>query len=103
MEITGSIIGAIVGAVTGGLNFYAQKRQLDREKALAEKQYQATKQAYENEAQEREKANGKEPDIDSLLASNTSSKRAATDLTGGKPKKTKLFNRTSTLGGGNGS
>ena len=98
-----TIVGAIIGAVTGGLNIYTQKRQLDREKAMAEKQYQATKQAYENEAQEREKANGKEPDIDSLLASNTSSKRAATDLTGGKLKKTKLFNQTSTLGGANGS
>ncbi len=93
-----SIAGGIVGAITGGLNLYSQKRQQDREAALAEKQYQATKTAYEQEAQEREKANGKEADVESLLESNTSSSRAATDLTGGKVK-TKLFNKTNTLGG----
>ncbi len=93
-----TIAGGIVGSLTGLLNIYSQKRQQDREMALAEKQYQATKTAYENEAQEREKANGKEVDLDSLLESNTASKRNATDLTGGKVK-TKLFNSTNTLGG----
>lgn len=89
-----TIIGAIVGSVASAYSIYEQKRSSDREADLAEKQYQAAKEAYENEAQERAKYNGTEPDIESLLEANTADKRAQTDLTGGKAKttKTRLFN-----------
>ena len=100
-----TVIGAILGTITGGLNFFTQQKALKQQEKLAQQQYENTKKAYELEQQERNKQNGKQPDLDALLESNTASARAATDLTGGKVKKTKLFNAGTTSLGvtGNGS
>ena len=93
------IAGGILGSITSLLDFGAQRKSLKQQSELAERQYQASKQAYELEQQERAKVNGNTPDLDALLDSNTASTRAATDLTGGRVKRNKLFNAGSgTLG-----
>lgn len=97
------IAGGILGSLTSLLDFGAQNRALKQQANLSEKQYQATKLAYENEQQERAKTTGKDADLEALLDSNTASARAATDLTGGKVKKTKLFNSGSSVLGVSGN
>ena len=93
------IAGGLVGGLTGILNYFSQQKSLKAQSELAERQYQASKQAYELEQQERNKFNGNTPDLDALLDANTGSTRAPTDLTGGRIKKSKLFNAGSgTLG-----
>nr|DAG27661.1 MAG TPA: holin [Caudoviricetes sp.] len=94
-----TIAGGLVGGLTGILNYFTQQKSLKAQSELAERQYQASKQAYELEQQERNKVNGKTPDLDALLDANTGSSRAPTDLTGGRVKRNKLFNAgTGTLG-----
>lgn len=90
------IAGGILGTLTSLLNFGVQQKFLKQQSELAEKQYQASKTAYELEQQERAKVNGNQPDLEALLDANTGSTRAPTDLTGGRVKRSKLFNAGST-------
>lgn len=94
------IAGTILGSLMQIGNFYSQKRAQDKQNALAEKQYQASRTAYLNEEQARAKAEGKEVDLEGLLSDNTSSNPSPTDLTRGKAK-LKLYQAASSLGGGN--
>lgn len=96
-QMAQGIAGLVTGSVFGLANVYTQKRTQEKANALAEKQYENAKTAYQNEQQERAKYNGNEPDIDGLLDDNTND-RIATDLTGGTVKN-KLYRKAPALGG----
>lgn len=53
-QMVSGIAGAVVGSLMQIGNFYSQKRAQDKQNALAEKQYQASRTAYLNEEQARE-------------------------------------------------
>lgn len=93
------VIGAITGGAFGLANIWSQHRQQKRASELAQKQFDAARQASINEEQQRAKANARQPDIDDILNSNTTDK-FKTDLTGGKVKN-KLFKPVGKLGGSN--
>lgn len=101
-QIGMGIAGLISGSVMQIGNAYSQYRAQKKANNLAEKQYQASRNAYLNEEQARAKAESKEVDLEGLLADNTSTNPAPTDLTRGKSK-LKLYAPTSSLGGANGS
>ena len=99
-QMVSGIAGAVVGSLMQIGNFYSQKRAQDKQNALAEKQYQASRNAYLNEEQARAKTEGKEVDLDGLLSDNTMTNPSPTDLTRGKTK-LKLYQPSGSLGGGN--
>ena len=94
----------IAGLVTGSLmqlgNAWAQYDSQRKANNLAKKQYEAARLSYINEEQARAKADGKEVDLEGLLADNTSTNPSPTDLTRGKSK-LKLYQPTTSLGGSN--
>ena len=98
-QMGAGIAGLITGSVMQLGNAWSQYESQKKQANLAKKQYELSRQALLNEEQERAKANGKEVDLEGLLADNTDTNPAATDLTRGKSK-LKLYKPTSSLGGG---
>lgn len=92
------IAGLITGSVMQLGNAWSQWDAQRKANNLAKKQYEASRNAYLNEEQARAKADGKEVDLEGLLADNTSTNPAPTDLTKGKAK-LKLYTPSTSLGG----
>lgn len=78
----GSIVGGIVGGALGALGLYQEKRDQDRQEALAREQAEAAKKAAQEEEQARRKAEQRGPDASALLDQNTKGGLGATSLTG---------------------
>lgn len=97
-QIGMGIAGLITGSVMQIGNAWAQWDAQRKANNLAKKQYEATRNAYLLEEQERAKADGKDVDLEGLLADNTTTNPAPTDLTKGKTK-LKLYSPTTSLGG----
>lgn len=113
------IAGGILGGLTGIYSVYQQRKMMKQQNAMAEKQYELSKLAYEQEAQARAEANQKQVDVDALLENATAGGaaeeaakrgiseeellRAPTDLTGGKINTSLWTRKSNKLGAGMGT
>lgn len=98
----GGIVGALTGGLLGAVEDIFGNDSSKKQEELARQQLELQRQQQQQEEQARNKANQRQPDIDSLLQSNTSKGLGATSLTGtaGAPiDPTKLGKGNQLLGG----
>lgn len=98
----GGILGALTGGLLGAVEDIFGNDRSDKQEELARQQLELQRQQQQQEEQARNKANQRQPDIDSLLQGNTSPGLGSTSLTGtaGAPiDPTKLGRGNQLLGG----
>lgn len=98
----GGIIGALTGGLLGAVEDIFGNDSSKKQEELARQQLELQRQQQQQEEQARNKANQRQPDVDSLLQSNTSQGLGSTSLTGtaGAPiDPTKLGKGNQLLGG----
>lgn len=77
-----TVAGAITGGLLGLYDSYERKREGDRAADLAKQQYEAEKNAQQQEDQARNKQNQKQADLSALLDSNSVGGLGTTSLSG---------------------
>lgn len=77
-----TVVGALAGGLLGLYNSHERKREGDRAANLAKQQYEAEKNAQQQEDQARNKMNQKQADLGALLDSNSVGGLGNTALSG---------------------